>query len=289
MSKGLNNKLAGQIGEFLVCAELGKRGLIATSFTGNVPEFDLIVADEYLNTVPIQVKTSRSDNFPTKANTWLDIEICHETKSQIDHGLAKITNVDLIYICVSLSELDSDDKDRFFILKKSDLQHICSDNYRQWMNGLKWKRPRNYKSLDNRYYLKNLEPFENNWQLVTKQLNSKNFNSNNESQKTNRKGVDMNSDIQSVLNSCHNLTCQINVGERYRITNKGKYSGSLWLEVQREGFRLKLTGDVKSHLENFVNAHTSITSKEDQGYPIWLLPFNGFMEVIVQRFNDNSV
>ncbi len=45
MMKGLSNKLAGQIGEFLVCAELGKRGIIATSFTGNVPEFDLIVAE----------------------------------------------------------------------------------------------------------------------------------------------------------------------------------------------------------------------------------------------------
>ena len=33
MKKGLNNKLAGQIGEYLVCAELGKRGYIATSFT----------------------------------------------------------------------------------------------------------------------------------------------------------------------------------------------------------------------------------------------------------------
>ena len=42
MRKGLNTKLAGQVGEFLACAELGKRGLIATSFTGNVPEFDLI-------------------------------------------------------------------------------------------------------------------------------------------------------------------------------------------------------------------------------------------------------
>ena len=58
MSKGLSNKLAGQVGEFLVCAELGRRGLIATSFTGNVPEFDLIVADGSLKTLPVQVKTS---------------------------------------------------------------------------------------------------------------------------------------------------------------------------------------------------------------------------------------
>ena len=31
--------LAAQVGEYLVCAELARRGLIATPFSGNVPEF----------------------------------------------------------------------------------------------------------------------------------------------------------------------------------------------------------------------------------------------------------
>ena len=170
MRKGLSTKLAGQVGEFLVCAELGKRELIATSFTGNVPEFDLLVADEHLKTVPIQVKTSRTDNWPTRANLWIDIKIDHDKKIQIDHGNAKIPNPNLIYICVSLANLESDAKDRFFILQKSDLQTICSANYREWMEGMAWKRPKNYESLDNRFYLDNLKPFEDNWQLVFEQL-----------------------------------------------------------------------------------------------------------------------
>ena len=70
MSKGLNNRLAGQVGEYLVCAELGRRGLIATSFTGNVPEFDLIVADGSLKTLPVQVKTSRGLSWPTKETVF---------------------------------------------------------------------------------------------------------------------------------------------------------------------------------------------------------------------------
>ena len=170
MIKGLSNKLAGQIGEFLVCAELGKRGLIATSFTGNVPEFDLIVANENLDTAPIQVKTSRADNWPTRADLWIDITIDRETKMQIDNGNKRIKNPDLIYICVNLAELGSGKADRFFILKKSELQKICSKNYRDWMAKLGWKRPRNYESLDNRYYLECLEPFENNWNIVSEQL-----------------------------------------------------------------------------------------------------------------------
>lgn len=118
MGNGRSNKLVGQVGEYLVCAELGKRGFIATSFTGNVPEFDLIIADEKLKTIPIQVKTSRSDNWPTKANRWIDIEIDDLNKRQIDHGNSVISNPELIYICVSLSEPDTNIRDRFFILKK---------------------------------------------------------------------------------------------------------------------------------------------------------------------------
>src|SRR5690554_8200812 len=54
----------------LVCAELGKRGFIVTSFTGNVPEFDLIVADGSLKTLPVQVKTSRGLSWPTKETVF---------------------------------------------------------------------------------------------------------------------------------------------------------------------------------------------------------------------------
>lgn len=168
---GLRNKLAGQIGEYLACAELGRRGLIATSFAGNVPEFDLIVADESLRTLPIQVKTSRGDSWPTSGKAWIDIEIDEVNRRQIDHGDIEITNPDLIYICVMLAEVDSGYRDQFFILTKRDLQTICAANYRRWMDKHQWRRPRNFRSLDNRYYLANLEPYEDNWDLILQRFN----------------------------------------------------------------------------------------------------------------------
>ena len=107
MSTGLSNKLAGQVGEFLVCAELGRRGFIATSFTGNVPEFDLIVANDALRTIPIQVKSSRGASWRTSASLWIDIEIDSSTKKQIDRGDLEISNPELIYVCVALAEPDA--------------------------------------------------------------------------------------------------------------------------------------------------------------------------------------
>lgn len=170
MKKGRSNKLAGQIGEYLVCAELGKRGFIATSFTGNVPEFDLIVANDELKTIPVQVKTSRGDNWPTSADLWINIEIDETNKQQLDRGDATISNPELVYVCVALAEHDTNEKDRFFILRKKDLQIICSNNYRNWMRTIDWKRPKNYKSLDNRYGIDDLLPYENNWKLIEERI-----------------------------------------------------------------------------------------------------------------------
>ena len=90
MLKGRNNKLTGQVGEFLVCAELGRRGLIATPFAGNVPAFDILAADELCRTVPIQVKASNSDNWPADARHWMDIEFDKDTKRQNYRGPTKI-------------------------------------------------------------------------------------------------------------------------------------------------------------------------------------------------------
>ena len=60
MATGRSNKLVGQTGEYLVAAELSRRGLIATTFTGNVPHYDIIASDEDGRHVSVQVKASRS-------------------------------------------------------------------------------------------------------------------------------------------------------------------------------------------------------------------------------------
>ena len=169
MASGLSTKLAGQIGEFLACAELGRKGYIATSFTGNVPEYDLLVCDDRLNTIPIQVKTSRGITWPSQADKWLDIEIDEVSKRQINKGKKVVDNPDLIYISIVLGE---DRKgDRFFICKKSDIQDACISAYKNWMDPKDWIRPRNFKSLDNRYGVEHLAQFEDNWSLIQNQLN----------------------------------------------------------------------------------------------------------------------
>jgi hypothetical protein len=168
MATGLSNQLTGQIGEYMVCAELGRLGLIATSFTGNVPEFDLLVCDEGLKSLPIQVKTTRSTTWPSRADLWLDIEIDDSAKCQVNHGRKEIANPDLIYVCVALGATRAED--RFFICLKTDIQDACIESYTDWMDPKDWKRPRNHKSLDNRYGVEHLADYEDNWQLIQERL-----------------------------------------------------------------------------------------------------------------------
>jgi hypothetical protein len=117
------------------------------------------------------VKSSRSDNWPTKANLWIDIELDDEGRKQVDNGDRSISNPELIYICVALAEPDKEENDRFFILKKKDIQSICAKNYREWMDKHNWQRPKNYKTFDNRYSIADLLEYENNWKLIEQEIN----------------------------------------------------------------------------------------------------------------------
>ncbi|HEV2327955.1 MAG TPA: hypothetical protein VGY56_04095 [Verrucomicrobiae bacterium] len=103
MSTGRSNKLTAQIGEYLVCAELGKRNLIATPFAGNVPAFDVLATDEFCRTVPIQVKTTRGNNRPTDARDWFNIRFDAATGVQNNLGPKSIRNPDLIYVFVVIA------------------------------------------------------------------------------------------------------------------------------------------------------------------------------------------
>ena len=70
MAKNFNSQLSGQTGEHLVVAELGRRGVVATPFAGNVPDIDVLA---YANgkSLPIQVKALRKGEISTNGNIYL--------------------------------------------------------------------------------------------------------------------------------------------------------------------------------------------------------------------------
>jgi hypothetical protein len=164
MSSGRRNKLAGQIGEFLVCAELGRRGLIATPFSGNVPTFDVLATDEQCRTVPIQVKASRSDRWHGNVMQWMQIAYEPSTGKQIYSGPLELATPDLIWIFVVIAPPGG--QDRFFICTGANVQKVCVRSYTEWMEPYGWKRPRNPASTHCAWGVSDIEQFEDNWDLI---------------------------------------------------------------------------------------------------------------------------
>ena len=61
MATGRGNRLVQQVGEYRATAELARRGYIATTLSGSVPDFDIIAVDENFRATPIQVKTMKGE------------------------------------------------------------------------------------------------------------------------------------------------------------------------------------------------------------------------------------
>jgi len=98
----------------------------------------------------------------------------------------------------------------------------------------------------------------------------------------------MNPNIEKTVNNSQTLNLQVNKGPRYKIQKDGM-QGSLWLMVQTDAYYLILTGEVLSRLNSYVNLKAGKSEHENQGYPVWYLPFDGTMENIVKEFDDLSV
>lgn len=160
MATGRSSQLTRQIGEHLVVAKLGRLGYIASPFAGNVPEFDVLIADEKGHSIPVQVKAINGISWQFRINSFLDIEIIDEVQ-QI-RGKRKLSNPNLICIFVLLSE---DENDQFFIFRLKELQKFFLKNYKGG------HRPRNPQSMHCAIFPKDLASFKDNWKLIEHALN----------------------------------------------------------------------------------------------------------------------
>jgi hypothetical protein len=165
---GRSNKLVGQAGEYLVCAELAKRGFMATPFAGNVPVFDLLIADEHCRSVAIQVKTSTGDRFVTRADHWMDIDFDPVSGKQTLKGPSELDAPGLLVVCVALDR--GGRKDRFFVLTTGELQRVVIQHYSEFMEPHGWVRPKKPASMEARYELERLVPHEDRWDRIAERM-----------------------------------------------------------------------------------------------------------------------
>lgn len=159
MATGLSNKLTSQIGEHLVTAELGRRGIIATPFSGNVPDIDILA---HANGVSghIQVKAINNGAWQFDARKFLDIELTDKGQNVL--GLNK--TIDRKIICVFVALGSALGEEVFYIFRWGWLQDYFSERYAGR------KPPYKISSCHCAIRKRDMKRHLNNWRLITKKF-----------------------------------------------------------------------------------------------------------------------
>ena len=162
MATGYKTQLTRQIGEHTVVAELGRREIIATPFAGNVPDYDIVAADLYGNSMMIQVKAINGPSWQFNITSFLDIEM--DGKCQVVKGKKKLNNPDLICVFVLIKEKKENE---FYIFKMKDLQNHFYKNYKGGV------RPKNPESMHCAIFPKDIIKYKDKWNLIAEKFQTK--------------------------------------------------------------------------------------------------------------------
>ena len=156
MATGLSTKLTGQIGEHLVTAELGRRGIIATPFSGNVPDID-ILAHANGTTGHIQVKTINKDSWQFDVRKFLNIKLTESGQKVLGIN----TDLDRKIICVFVSLGTELGEDKFYIFRWGWLQNYFLERYKGR------KPPKNINSFHCAIWERDMDKHLDKWRLLT--------------------------------------------------------------------------------------------------------------------------
>lgn len=165
MARSFKTQLAGQIGEHLVVAELGRLGIVATPFSGNVPDIDLLAYKDG-KSLPLQIKANRKGSISVDARRYLNIAFNGDVQTVV--GKSKDVDRNLIFILVSIGNQLGED--RFFIYKQGFLQDLIYDRYKAFLSKHGGIRPKNPKSTHSAYSKSDLQGSENNWGIIIEAL-----------------------------------------------------------------------------------------------------------------------
>ena len=165
-SRNFANQLSGQVGEALGVAELGRMGIVATAFSGNVPDIDILAYKDG-NSTAVQVKAWKTGSVSFDARRFLHIEF--DGHKQIVTGIHEHIGRLPIYVFVKLGEDKSSDE--FYILDQLVLAKLVNDGYQAFLDLHNGVRPRNPQTTHNSVTLTQLAPYKDNWNVLLNELN----------------------------------------------------------------------------------------------------------------------
>jgi len=166
MATGRGNKLVGQTGEYLVAAELSRRGYIATTFTGNVPDYDIIASNEKGKHVSVQVKASSGSSWQF-GDISRYFEISYKGRRQIVGRPKKCPVQRLVVVFVAIVAKGDD---RFYILKWRALRNLLMKGHKAYLASHGGMRPKKWDSRHGAILENILSSHLGKWDVVKKCL-----------------------------------------------------------------------------------------------------------------------
>lgn len=166
MATGRSNKLVGQTGEYLVAAELSRRGLIATTFTGNVPHYDIIASNEYGKHVSVQVKASRGFSWQFGDITRF-CNVSFKGKRQI---IGRSKRCPVHRLVVVFVRIMANGSDQYFILTWRRLRDLIVKGHKAFLAKHNGQRPQKWNSLHCAIYQEDLRPYKDKWATIERNL-----------------------------------------------------------------------------------------------------------------------
>ena len=166
MATGRQNKLVGQTGEYLIASELSRRGLIATTFTGNVPDYDIIASTDKGKHISVQVKTITGTTWQfAKVDRYVDIKFQDHVQIVGQNHPSPVEN--LVFVFVKLGGYGSD---KFYICTWPELCDVLSQHHSEFLAKHNGVRPKRWDSLHISMSVKEISHFENRWDLIENML-----------------------------------------------------------------------------------------------------------------------
>ncbi len=154
-------------GEYLVASELCRQGLVATTFTGNVPYYDIIASDDRGEHVLVQVKAIRKGSWQFDLRKFVEVTL--DGQRQILGKPISIPCDDLVCVLV---ELRGHGQDRFFILEWTRLRDLVITGHRGYLQRHGGIRPRKPSSFHTAIRPSELAEFEGKWEVITRRFGS---------------------------------------------------------------------------------------------------------------------
>jgi len=163
VATGRQIQLTGATGEFLVAAELCRRGLMATPFAGNVPHYDIVASGQHGGHRAVQVKAVTRGTWQFNVKPFMDVDF--DGTRQSPRRVKGEPYPELHVVMVALAD-EHDPRDRFYVLRWLELRDLLAQRYRAYLQKHEGQRPRSPGSFHVSLLEGELAPFRDRWDTI---------------------------------------------------------------------------------------------------------------------------